>query len=137
MQEIPFSIPVSGIIRIDSGKVTVAFKQAEVTMTVSNTVMPTTRFHKKNGKTIFDIVLATAQKLTSSGKHIFSAAELYEVALQDYPNLKRNSWGAHVIASAPNHSSYKHYSSQRDYLSYMAAGKYKLNEQYLPQELSA
>ena len=132
-EEIPFSIPISGTIRIDKSKVTVAFKQAEVTMTVSNSAMSTTRFKKKDGKTMSDIVLATAQKLTLSGKHIFSAAELYKVASQEYPNLNRRSWGAHVIACAPNHSSYKHYSLRKDYLSYMGQGKYKLNEQYLPK----
>jgi len=130
MREIPFSIPIQGIIKINGQQVTVIFQQSQMNLTVNAIAASTTRFVSEDG-TISDIVLKTARKLTASGKIDFSAAELYNEALKSHPDLKRNSWGAHVIASAPNHNSYKHYSAHRDYFDYMGQGKYRLRKQYL------
>ena len=44
--------------------------------------------------------------------------------------IKKNSFMARIIACAPNHNSYKHHASKRDYLSYLGPGAYTLNDQY-------
>ena len=80
-------------------------------------------------KTIHDIVLETAKKYVS-GKRVneFGAADLFHLALETYPDLKRNSFGANVIAAAPDHSSWKHYANTKDYLTYLGKGRYKLKD---------
>ena len=50
--------------------------------------------------------------------------------MKSYPDLRKNSFMSRVIACAPNHNSYKHHLSTRDYLSYLAPGTYTLNDQY-------
>ena len=64
------------------------------------------------------------------GVNRFSPAELYEEALKSYPDLRKNSFMARIIACAPNYNSYKHHASTRDYLSYLALGIYTINDQY-------
>ena len=64
------------------------------------------------------------------GVNRFSQAELYEEALKSYPDLRKNSFMARIIACAPNYNSYKHHASTRDYLSYLALGIYTINDQY-------
>ena len=84
----------------------------------------------ERGKTLFDIVLDTAKTwVEESGTSQFTAAQLYHEALDRYPelNLKRNSWGAHVISCAPDHPSYRNYTSKRNYFSYLGKGRYRLN----------
>ena len=130
MQEIPFSIPVSGIIKIDGSKVTIIVQQVETNITINAPSSALGRFRHESGKTIYDIVLETAQKLVLAGETSLTAAQLYGEALEDYPNLKRNSWTSHVIASTPNHPSYKHHSSRRDFFSYSGNGKYRLNQEH-------
>jgi len=44
--------------------------------------------------------------------------------------LKRNSFVSRVIACTPDHSSYKHQKSRRDYFSHIGTGLYKLNDEY-------
>ncbi len=84
----------------------------------------------ERGRTLFDIVLDTAKSwIEEAGISQFTAAQLYHSAQDRYPelNLKRNSWGAHVISSAPNHPSYRNYTSKRNYFTYMGKGLYRLN----------
>jgi hypothetical protein len=131
MQEIPFSVPVSGVVRINEGSITITINRAETTVSFEP--------HKKKerillekGRTLFDIILETAQELVRrTNQNRFSAAQLYRVGLEKHPDLKRNSWGAHVIASASNHPSQKHYGSRRDYLRYLGDGTYSLKVMYL------
>lgn len=127
MKEIPFSIPITGVIKIDGQQVTVVFQQAQINLTVNDVSVPVTRF-VSNGGTLPDIVLETARIVAASGKREFTAAELYKEAIKTHPKLKRNSWGATVIAAAPNHNSYKHYTAHRDYFEYLGQGKYRLKE---------
>lgn len=131
MQEIPFSIPISGVVRIDdSGSITVTVNRAETNVRFEPYQKPE-RISLEKGRNLFDIVLETAQELVSrTDENRFSAAQLYAVALERYPTLKRNSWGSHVIASATNHSSQKFYGSKRDYFRYLGDGTYSLKEEY-------
>ncbi len=129
MREIPFSLPISGVVRIDGEQVNLIFQQAQVNLTVGSTGAAT-RFVSESGN-MSEIVLETARRMNALGRSDFSAAELYNEALKSHPDLKRNSWGAHVIGSAPNHNSYKHYTVHRDYFDYLGQGKYRLRPQYL------
>jgi transposase InsO family protein len=52
-------------------------------------------------------------------------------ALKEYPELKRNSWAAHVIASAPDHPSHDHFPTKKDYFRYLGEGSYKLDTRYI------
>jgi hypothetical protein len=49
--------------------------------------------------------------------------------------MKRNSWAGHVIASAPNHPSYNHFATKKDYFRYLGNGTYKLEDRYLKDEV--
>jgi len=130
MQEIPFSIPVSGVVRIDEGSITITINRAETTINFEPPKKEK-RISLEKGRTLFDIVLETAQELVRRTKeNRFSAVQLYGVAMERYPTLKRNSWTSHVIASAPNHTSHKHYGSRRDYFRYLGDGAYSLNSKY-------
>jgi hypothetical protein len=132
MQEIPFSVPISGMVRIDEGSVTVTINRAETTVSFEPIPVKQERISLEKGRTLFDIVLETAQELVSrTNENRFSAAHLYAVALERYPTLKRNSWGSHIIASAGNHPSQKFYGSKRDYFRYLRDGIYSLKVEYL------
>ena len=131
MQEIPFSIPVSGVVRIDEGSITITINRADTTISFKPP-QKQERISLEKGRTVFDIVLETAQELVKrTNGNRFSAAQLYNIALESIPTLKRNSWGSHVIASAANHPSQRYYGSKRDYFRYLGDGTYSLKGTYL------
>jgi len=81
------------------------------------------------GQTLFDLVLDAARSFVKNfGENEFTAAALYHVAKERHPELdiRRNSWNSHVMSSAPNHPSYRHYTSHRSYFRYHGRGKYSL-----------
>ncbi len=130
MSEVAFSIPVIGTIRIQGDSLVIKINEATVAMKMDMTDEVGGKLKLERGKTLFDIVLDTAKTwVATSGTSQFTAAQLYHEALDRYPelNLKRNSWGAHVISSAPDHPSYKNYTSKRNYFTYMGKGLYRLN----------
>jgi hypothetical protein len=131
MQEIPFSIPLSGVIHVGDNVITVSVNKAETTVHLGAETVKQERISLPKGRTIFDLVLEAARDVTEEkGVNRFSAAELYHKALEKYPNLKRNSWTSHVIACAPGHPSHKYYTSRRDYFSYMGDGQYRLSAHF-------
>ena len=135
MREIPFSIPVSGVVRIDGDSVVIIVNKAETSISFSPTAVPGKRISLEPGRNMYDIILETAQKVIQrKGFNRFSAPELYYEALEKYPELKRNSFMSRVISSTPDHSSYKHFSSKRDYFSYIGPGLYRLNDEYIPDK---
>jgi hypothetical protein len=135
MREVPFSIPVSGVIRIDGDEVTITVNRADTVVTLGPEVKLGGRRSIESGKSMFDIILETARDIVQrEGVNRFSAPDLYHEALMTYPDLKRNSFTSRVIASTPNHSSYKHYASKRDYFSRIAPGIYTLENKYLPKK---
>jgi len=130
MAEVAFSIPVTGTIRIQGNSVVIKISESAITMKLDLTDLVGGKLKLERGKTLFDIVLETAKGwVVESGTSQFTSAQLYHMALHNYPslNLKRNSWGAHVIASVPDHPSYKNYSSKRNYFTFMGRGLYRLN----------
>jgi len=131
MREVPFSIPVSGIIRIDGDVVTITVNKADTIVSLGPEVRLGGRISLEPGKTMYDIILETAREVVRRKEiNRFSAPELFYVALEKYPGLKRGSFMSRVIACTPNHSSYKHYTSKRDYFSHIGPGLFKLNDQY-------
>ena len=92
-------------------------------------VKPSGRLQLEGGKTLFDLVLDAARTfLNDTREREFSAADLYHKARERNPalDIRRNSWNAHVMSSAPNHPSYRHYTSHRNYFRYLGRGKYSL-----------
>jgi hypothetical protein len=136
MQEILFSIPISGIARIDEGSITITINRAETAISFEPQ-QKQERISLEKGRTLFDVVLETAQELVrKTDENRFSAAQLYGLAMERYPTLKRNSWGSHVIASAANHPSQRYYGSRRDYFRYLGDGTYSLNLKYMGKNKS-
>jgi hypothetical protein len=133
MQEIPFTISLRGLVRVDAGKITVSLRSARTTINLETSSKSDARSFLEKGQNLFDIMLKTAQDLVASeGKDTrFSAADLYHLALEKYPYLKRNSWTSHVIASASNHPSQKHYGVKKDFFLYEGKGTYRLKPEYL------
>jgi len=132
MKEVSFSVPVSGVVRINGDSITIIVNKAETNISLT----PETQKGKhisslEPGQTLYDVILEVAREVVrKKGFNRFSAPELYQEALVKYPELKRNSFITRVIACTPNHSSYKHYVSKRDYLSYIGPGLYELNDEY-------
>ena len=137
MKEIPFSIPVSGVVRIDEDSVIIIVNKTETSISLSPVPPSSKRLFRERGKTMFDLVLEAARGVVRrKGANRFSPPELYDEALKSYPDLKKNSFIARIIACAPNHNSYKYHASKRDYLSYLGPGVYTLNDQYTERQPS-
>ena len=130
MSEVAFSIPVTGTIQIQGNSLVIKINESAITMKLDRADEAGGKLKLERGKTLFDILLDVAKSwVTEFGTSQFTAAQLYHAALDRYPelNLKRNSWGAHVISSAPDHPSYRNYTSKRNYFTYMGKGLYRLN----------
>ena len=135
MREVPFSVPVSGIIRLDGNSVTVVVNRAETSVLLWPEAEPGKPITFGPGKTMYDVILEAAREVVRrKGVNRFSAPELFHEALDKYPALKRNSFMSRVIASTPDHPSYKHYASRRDYFSHIGPGLYKLKDAYRLEE---
>jgi siderophore synthetase component len=135
MAEVAFSIPVTGIIEVDKDSLIIRISETTINMKLEPEEKTRLKISLERGKTLFDIVLESAQSyVKETGNNEFSAAEIYHMALGRYPelNLKRNSWGAHVIAASPNHSSNHHYTARRSYFRYLGRGKYSLDQSLVP-----
>ena len=134
MNELSFNIPLSGTISVENNKLTITINQSETTLDLT-ALTKKRRISLNKGQTVFDIVLQAAQRVVEANKrNRFSAAELYHEALKEYPDLKRNSWSGHIIASAPNHPSYDHFATKKDYFKYLGNGIYKIDNRYLKIE---
>ena len=138
MKEVAFSVPVSGVIRIDGDSVVIIVNRAETSISLETGAVPGARISLEDGKTMFDVILEASQAVISQkGFNRFSAPELYEVGLEMYPGLKRGSFVSRVIASTPDHPSYKHHKSQRDFFSRIGPGLYRLSERHNPERISS
>jgi hypothetical protein len=136
MQEIPFSIPVTGILRIDGSVISVI-----VNRTVTRVVLETgkeapERTIFEQGTSMFDILLESAREyVTRKTYNRFTGPDLFAVAREKYPELKKRSFMTRLTSATPNHPSYKHHLSHRDYFSRIAPGIYTLEYKYIPKEL--
>lgn len=131
MKEIPFSIPVSGVVWINGESVKIIVNKAETIISLQSETLPSKGTSLEPGKTLYDVILETAREVIRiKGFNRFTAPELYHKALETYSGLNRGSFMSRVVACTPNHSSYKHYISNRDYFSRIGSSFYQLNEQY-------
>jgi hypothetical protein len=126
----PGSVQRNGTIHTDGNTLTLKVGDYVLSLTIEGPeVKPGGRLRLKEGQTLFDLVLDAARTVVKDfGESEFTAAELYHVAQEKHPDLdiKRNSWNSHIMSSAPNHPSYRHYTSHRKYFRYLERGKYSL-----------
>lgn len=136
MNEMPFTISLRGRVRVGTDKITISIDSARTTINLEPSSKTDARSFLGRGQNLFDIILSTARELVASEgvDARFSAADLYHLALDKYPYLKQNSWTSHVIASAPDHKSQKHYGVRRDFFIYEGRGTYKLKPEYIPDK---
>jgi hypothetical protein len=135
MKEIPFSLAISGVIRIDEESIAITVNRTETVVRVELETKGRGRVSFGEGRNMFDAVLEAAVAIVhESGANRFTAAKLYHKALERYPELRRNSFAGHVIASAPDHPSHHHFSVRKDYFSYRKNGWYCLNDRYIQEE---
>ena len=140
MSDVAFSIPVTGTIHIQGDSLVIKINESAINLKLDMADEVRRKLKLERGKTLFDIVLDIAKSwVAESGTSQFTAAQLYHAALDRYPelNLKRNSWGAHVIACAPDHPSYRNYTSKRSYFTYMGKGLYRLSGYFGLEDTSA
>jgi len=137
LKEVPFSIPVSGVIRIDGNVITVIVNRAVTTVTLDSESESPERTVFEPGTTMFDIILASAQEFFRRKEYNrFTGLDLYAIARETYPGLNKRSFMSRMTAATPNHTSYKHHLSHRDYFQKIAPGIYSLEYQYQPKNTS-
>lgn len=135
MAEVAFSIPVIGTIDLQGDSLTIKIKETTITVKLQPEGKTQLKIALERGRTLFDIVLESALAyVEESGSGEFTAADLLHLARGRHPelDLRRNSWGAHVISSAPNHPSYQHYTARRQYFRYLGNGRYSLEPNLIP-----
>ncbi len=138
MKEVAFSIPLTGLIHIDGDSIVIVVNRAETSISLETGAIPGKRISLRDGKTMYDVILEAAREvIRQKGFNRFSAPELYAVAQEKYPSLKRGSFMSRVIASTPDHPSYRHHKSRRDFFSHIGPGLYWLNEQYTAERISS
>jgi len=137
LKEISFSVPLSGIIKIDGSVITVIVNRAVTNVTLEPEAESPERTVFEPGISMFDIILESAREFLRRKVHNrFSGLELYSIALETYPGLKKRSFMSRITAATPNHSSYKHHHSQRDYFQRIAPGIYSLEYKYQQEDPS-
>ena len=116
MAEAIVSIPLTITINVDGEYLTVKIQESTVTVRMGGRpIQANERLKLERGQTLFDIVLESAKTIVRDyGEKEFTAADLYHTATDKYPDLKlrRGSFSSHVVSSAPNHSSYRHYTAK-------------------------
>jgi hypothetical protein len=118
------------IIHIEGNTLTVKVGEYRLILTIEGPeAKPSGRIQLEAGQTLFDLVLEAARTFVKdTGENEFNAAVLYHIAREKHPDLdiRRNSWNSHVMSSAPDHPSYRYYTSHRKYFRYHGRGKYSL-----------
>ena len=138
MAEPASTVTENDIIHIESNSLTLRVGEYKLTLKIEGPeAKPTGRLQLGEGRTLFDLVLDSAAAFVKeTGKREFGAADLYHIAIERNPELsiRRNSWNSHVMSSTPNHPSYRHYTSHRDYFRYHGRGRYSLDEKLISGE---
>ena len=137
MGEKIFRIPIRLTASIAGGYLTLQVHESVLTVSVVDIASAEQRLRLEPGKTLFDLVLDTAKTIVQGdATREFTAGELYDEVSHRHPELRlrRNTWGAHIIACAPSHSSYRHHTARRDYFEYLGNGRYRLNSRYIAQQ---
>jgi hypothetical protein len=137
MQEIPFTIPISGVIRLANGEITFIVNPMETKFSFVTTGNTPSRTKFGEGVSLTDIILSAARQVVSEKRiNRFHPSELFHAAIEKHPGIKRGSFMARVVACTPDHPSYQHFASHRDYFIYGGKGLLMLKEQYKPDSNS-
>jgi hypothetical protein len=141
MAETTLSIPITVTVSIDGEYLTMKVQESTLTTRVEGRpAQASERLRLERGQTLFDLVLDAAKTIVRDyGRKQFTAADLFHVAMDQHPDLKlrRNSFSSHVVSSAPNHSSYGHYTARRRYFRYLGNGKYSLDPSLMPKGIES
>lgn len=131
MTEPASAVTDNDIIRIEGNSLTLRVGEYMLTLKIEGPeAKPSGRLQLREGQTLFDLVLDAAMAFVKeTGERQFGAVDLYHMAKIRNPelNIKRNSFSSHVMSSTPDHPSYRHYTSHRDYFRYHGRGRYSLN----------
>ncbi len=137
MREIAFSVPVSGVIRLDGNSITVIVNRASTNVLMEEGTASREHTVFEPGVSMFDILLESAREfIRRKTYNRFTVSQLYEIAREKYPNLNRRSFMTRLTAATPNAPSYRYHVSHKDYFSRIAPGIYSLENQYLPEKNS-
>jgi len=131
MQKIPFTLPVSGVLRIEGGQVTFIINRMETNLDISIEASPR-RMLLEEGLTLSDLALEAAREIVAQkGFNRFQASEIFHQVQIKYPDIKRNSLTGRIIASTVNHPSSKNFGSRRDFFRYGGNGIFMISEKYM------
>jgi len=135
LKEILFSIPVSGVIKIDGDVITVIVNRAVTQVTLEMEAGSVERTHFEPGTNMFDILLASAQEFYRRKKYNrFTGLDLFAIARETHPGLNKRSFLSRITAATPNHPSFIHHLTHRDYFQRIATGIFSLEHKYLPKD---
>jgi hypothetical protein len=138
MREIPFSVPVSGVIRLDGNSITVVINRTSTIVQLEKGTESPERTVFEPGVSMFDILLESAREfIRRKTYNRFTVSQLYEIAKEKYPSLNKRSFTTRLTAATPNHPSFKYHASRKDYFSRIASGIYSLENPYLPEKMSS
>ena len=129
--DIPFSIPVTGVIHVEEDSLTITANKVETKVFVRFPSYTTQSSRLEPGETMSDVVLQAAQEFVrTNNTNRFSGPELFEMASQKHPRLNKASFLSRIVAVTPNHPSYRHFASGKDYFVRVGKGLYQLNKRY-------
>ena len=135
MAEATGSIPLNQVFRLEGNSLTLRIGEYLLSLKIEGPeAKEVGRLQLEKGQTMFDLVLEAARTFVKDyGESEFRAADLYHIAREKHPELdiRRNSWNSHVMSSAPDHLSYRHYTSHRNYFRYHGKGKYSLDPKFI------
>lgn len=135
--EITFSIPVTGVIHLDGDKITITVNRAETTVDIPFSNMSRQFLKPVSRQSIDSVVLEAARKYVKKYQtNRFSGPDLFKLAVEIKPGLNKRTFMARMIAVTPNHPSYHHFPSGKDYFEKIGKGQYQLVGPYLPDPVT-
>mgnify|MGYP001350198871 CR=1 FL=1 len=135
--EIAFSIPVTGVIRLDGDKVTITVNRAETTVDIPFSNKSRKILKPTSGQSTDSLILEVARKYVKKYQtNRFSGPDLFKVAVEINPGLNKRTFMSRMVAVTPNHPSYHHFPSGKDYFEKIGKGQYQLVASYLPDPVT-
>jgi len=134
-KSLEFVLMVNAVLEIKGDQAQVVVKNIKVKPSIISLpveaapTMKRKRIKKKLSKSIHDIILESAKKVSKKADDgIFKSVDLFNVAIKTYPELNKKSFNTFVISAVPKHTSWKYTRNGKDYLVYLGKGRYKLSD---------
>ena len=134
-KSLEFVLMVNAVLEIKGDQAQVVVKNIKVKPSIISLpveaapTMKRKRIKKKLSKSIHDIILESAKKVSKKADDgIFKSVDLFNVAIKKYPELNKKSFNTMGISAAPEHTSWKYTRNGKDYLVYLGKGRYKLSD---------